>query len=139
MKARSAFEFLTNDVAVSYRPRRMPWEHDQDSNDVRQQVLRSWVALLERYEDQTVKEAFAALMRHQPTVVPTLNEARAQLQRVDGEHPPARPAGRDRTVGPETGWCIAYEAYCEYVTSQGRTPDETLFTKKFEAFFGGSQ
>lgn len=135
MNRQEAFRFLTETVAISYRPRRMPWEHDQDSIETQKQVLAQWVDLLAGYPTEVVTDAFDTLTRHQTAIVPTLNEARAQLRRLaDLRQEPLRRAAT-RTVPPQTGFIIAYEAYCEEVTRLGRTPDETAFTKKFHRMF----
>jgi len=135
---KDAFEYLTGEIAVSYRPRRMPWEHDQDSAEIQKQVLTQWVQLLVGYPDRVVREAFGALIRHSPTSVPTLNECRAQLKRLSDQEQASEPVwARGKVMAPETGFCVAYEAYCDELARQGRSPDETLFTKKFNAMFGG--
>lgn len=135
MNRTEAFRYLTETVAISYRPRRMPWEHDQDSVDIQKQVLNQWVGLLTGHDDSIVNQAFDAMMRHQPTIVPTLNEARAQLRRIADAHEQPASSRGERVVPPQTGIIIAYEAYCEEVARQGRSPDESVFTKKFHRMF----
>lgn len=137
MIRKDAFEYLTGEIAVSYRPRRMPWEHDQDSPEIQKQVLSQWVQLLAGYKDSVVREAFGALIRHSPTVVPTLNECRAQLKRLEEQDRPGARFAQFEVMAPETGFCVAYEAYCAELARQGRSPDETVFTRKFNAMFGG--
>lgn len=134
MNRKEAFNYLTDTVAVSYRPRRMPWEHDQDSPDVQRSVLIRWVDEIARHPQHVVEQAFSALMRHAPNQVPTLNEAAGQLRRLAESQ-----RSQDRFAGdvlpPETGLCVAYEAYCLEVARLGRVPDESRFTKKFNAMF----
>ena len=135
MNRSEAFGYLTSEIAVAYRPRRMPWEHDQDSPDVQRQVLVRWVDTISQYSRRQVEDAFSALMRHQPTSVPTLNETTAQLRRVAEADRPHRMMSSE-VLPPQTGFCIAYEAYCAELARQGRSADETVFTKKFNAMFG---
>lgn len=135
MNRSEAFDYLTSEIAVAYRPRRMPWEHDQDSAEVQRQVLVRWVNTIAQYSRRQVDEAFSALMRHQPNSVPTLNEATSQLRRVAEADRPHRMMSSE-VLPPQTGFCIAYEAYCAELARQGRSPDETRFTKKFNAMFG---
>jgi hypothetical protein len=132
---KEAFDYLISEVAVDYRPRRMPWEHDQDSPEVQRQVLVRWVDTIAQYSRRQVEEAFSALMRHQPNAVPTLNEASGQLRRVAEADRPFRVSSSE-VLPPQTGFCVAYEAYCKELARQGRSPDETKFTKKFNAMFG---
>ena len=79
MTPSEALEYLTTHIALNYKPRRMPWEHDQDTPAVRQATLRTWVDLLTEYPTTTVHQAFDDLMRHQPTQPPTRAEAANQL------------------------------------------------------------
>lgn len=137
MNRKEAFEYLTGDIAISYRPKRMPWEHDQDSADTQKQVLNQWVTVATSSPTQIIQEAFGMLIRHNPSGVPTLNEFKAHVRRLEDQHDVVPRRGGASVMAPETGLCVAYEAYCDELARQGRSPDETRFTKKFNAMFGG--
>lgn len=134
MNRKEVFDFLTGDVAVTYRPRRMPWEHDQDTPETQRSVLIRWVDEISAYPKPVVEQAFSALVRHAPNQVPTLNETVAQLRRI-GDAGKQSKVSFGAVVPPVTGIIIAYEAYCEELARQGRSPDETRFTAMFNRMF----
>ena len=130
MTPSEALEYLTTHIALNYKPRRMPWEHDQDTPAVRQATLRTWVDLLTEYPTATVHQAFDDLMRHQPTQPPTRAEAANQLRNTHQRtQPETRQIGSTRRTPPEQAYLIAHEAYEAECRRQGKQPNQTLFDR----------
>lgn len=130
MTPTEALEYLTTHIALNYKPRRMPWEHDQDTPAVRQATLRTWVNLLTEYPTTTVHQAFNDLMRHQPTQPPTRAEAANQLrtthQRTQTQETQQLPG---RRTPPNQAYLIAHEAYETECRRQGKQPNQQLFDR----------
>lgn len=127
MTPQQALEYLTTHIALNYKPRRMAWEHDQDTPEIRKATLKQWVTLCTQYPISTVHEAFDALMRHQPTQPPTRAEAVNQLRNTHNRQQPATSIGPGQRCDPKHGYTLALEAFEQEQRRQGKEPNYELF------------
>jgi hypothetical protein len=130
MTPSEALEYLTTNIALNYKPRRMPWEHDQDSPAVRQATLQSWVQLCAQHPTQTVYDAFTELMRHHPNQVPTRAELSNTLRNITHRQQPAtRTLGTNEVCDPKRGYLLALEGYEQQCRLEGREPNWDRFNR----------
>lgn len=134
MTPQEALEYLTTHVALNYKPRRMAWEHDQDTPAVRQATLKTWVALCTNYPTNVVHEAFNQLSTHNPTQPPTRAELDNTLRTIHQRTQPARIAiGRGERCDPKLGYTLALEAFEQEQRRQGKEPNYDFFNRTMHA------
>ena len=130
MTPSEALEYFTTHVALNYKPRRMAWEHDQDSPQVRQATLQTWVNLCATYPTQTVYDAFNQLTSHNPTQPPTRAELENTLRSIQQRNQPTRIAiSGGQTCDPKLGYTLALEGYEQQCRIDGREPNYDRFNK----------
>lgn len=128
MTPQEALEYLTTHVALNYKPRRMAWEHDQDTPAVRQATLKTWVQLCTGYPTNTVHEAFNQLSTHNPTQPPTRAELDNTLRNIHQRNQPAtRQIGPAERCDPKLGYTLALEAFEQEQRRQGKEPNYDFF------------
>jgi hypothetical protein len=142
MNKATAIKYLTGPVAFAYKPRRMPWDHDQDRDSTAAKtMLTMWAELLARYNDDTIYMAFDRMMASKPDSVPSFNQVAKELRhehnRRSLEHT-ALPESTGPVLSIEEGQAVAWAAYCKVIEARGRTPDPHRFGKKFAAMYGDS-
>ena len=140
MNKATAIKYLTGPIAFAYKPRRMPWDHDQDKdNAAAKTMLTMWADLLARYNDDTVYMAFDRMMMAKPDQVPTFNSVARELRHEQNRLNMSRTAIPEAT-GPvltlTEGQAVAWQAYSEHCAKAGRTPDPKRFGRKFAAMYG---
>jgi hypothetical protein len=130
MTPQEALDYLTTTVAINYKPRRMAWEHDQDTPAVRQATLKTWVQLCTGYPTTTVHEAFNQLMAHNPTQPPTRAELANHLRTIQQRNQPTtRQIGPAQRCDPKLGYTLALEAFEQEQRRQGREPNYDFFNR----------
>jgi hypothetical protein len=130
MTPQEALNYLTTTIAINYKPRRMAWEHDQDSPQVRQATLKTWVQLCTGYPTNIVHEAFNQLMAHNPTQPPTRAELANHLRTIHQRNQPARTAiGPAERCDPKLGYTLALEAFEQEQRRQGKEPNYDFFNR----------
>lgn len=126
MQTTEAIQYLST-FERRMRPTPPPWNRDAD-------VRNEWVELLTHYDNTTASEAFKALERHHggSSKWPNWVQLRDALNRA--RRRTLQPADHDQgePVPLSVGIAIAWDAYCEEVTAQGRTPSERRFARWFK-------
>lgn len=134
MTPQEALDYLTTTVAINYKPRRMAWEHDQDTPQVRQATLKTWVQLCTGYPTHIVHEAFNQLMAHNPTQPPTRAELANHLRTIQQRNQPAKTAiGPTERCDPKLGYTLALEAFEQEQRRQGKEPNYQFFNRTMHA------
>ena len=134
MTPQEALDYLTTHVALNYKPRRMAWEHDQDTPAVRQATLKTWVNLCANYPTQTVYDAFNQLTSHNPTQPPTRAELENTLRSIQQRNQPTRIAiSSGQACDPKLGYTLALEAFEQEQRRQGKEPNYQFFNRTMHA------
>jgi hypothetical protein len=140
MNKATAIKYLTGPVAFAYKPRRMPWDHDQDKDSTAAKtMLTMWAELLARYHDDIVYAAFDRMMSSKPDSVPSFNSVAKELRHEHNRVNMARtaiPEATGPTLGIAEGQAVAWAAYVEVCEARGRTPNPARFGRKFAAMYG---
>lgn len=140
MNKATAIKYLTGPVAFAYKPRRMPWDHDQDKDSAAAKtMLTMWADLLARYTDDEVYMAFDRMMASKPDSVPSFNLVAKELRHEHNRVAMSRtaiPEATGPTLGITEGQAIAWAAYVQVCETRGRTPDPARFGRKFAAMYG---
>lgn len=140
MNKSTAIKYLTGPVAFAYKPRRMPWDHDQDKDSAAAKtMLTMWADLLAKYHEDVVFMAFDRMMSSRPDSVPSFNTVAKELRHEHNRVNMSR-TGLPESTGPvlsiEEGQAVAWAAYCEVIEARGRTPNPQRFGRKFAAMYG---